>query len=152
MIARRALLAAPLALAACGFRPALAPGSLGRVAFVAPPTRAGVVLVRRLQERLGPAGPDAPYRLDVDLDAETVIAAVDPNQVTTRVRLDGAAAFALRDASGAVLLRDQAQAFAAFDATGTVVSLDASGRDAEARLARLLADRIADRVLAAGLL
>ena len=140
------------ALVGCGFAPALAPGGRGRVAIEAPETRAGFALRGRLLDRLGAPGADAPYRLAVALDVEPEIAAVDPAQVTTRLRLDGVARYALSEAAtGRERLSGSARAFAAYDAAGTSVSLGASARDAEDRLATILADRIAARLLAADL-
>ena len=152
VFSRRAALAALAALAGCGFAPALAPGWRGRVAVEAPDTRAGFALRGRLLDRLGAPGGDAPYRLRVALAVEPEVAAVDPAQITTRLRLEGAARYVLREAAtGRERLAGTARAFAAYDATGTSVSLGASARDAEERLATILADRITARLLAAGL-
>ncbi len=149
---RRAVLLALGALAGCGFAPALAPGGRGRFAVEAPDTRAGFVLRGRLLDRLGTPGADAPYRLAFELAIDPEVAAVDPAQVTTRVRLEGAATFALTQTeTGRVVLRGSASSFASYDTTGTTVSLAASARDAETRLAVILADRIAARLLAADL-
>lgn len=154
---RRAVLlgaGAAWVLAGCGFSPALSPGGggRGRVAVEAPPTREGFALRRRLEDRLGTAGEAAPYRLAVAIDLDPEAAVVDPAQVTTRVRLEGAASYALTEAAtGRERLRGAAEAFTAYDATGTTVALDASARDAEDRLMAILADRIAARLLAAGL-
>ena len=151
-IPRRAVLAALGALAGCGFTPALAPGGQGRFIVEAPATRAGFVLRGQLLDRLGTPGAGAPYRLAVELAVDPGVAAVDPAQVTTRVRLEGAATFVVTEAATErVILRGSASSFASYDATGTTVSLAASARDAEARLATILADRIAARLLAADL-
>ena len=151
-VARRTALLGLGALAGCGFAPALAPGGRGRIAIVAPATRAGFTLRRRLGDRLGEAGDGAPLRLEVALEIEPETAAVSPAQVTTRVRLDGAASYAVTEtATGRERLRGTAEAFASYDATGTTVALDAAARDAEDRLSVLLAERIAARLLAAGL-
>ena len=150
--ARRSLLLGLLALGGCGFAPALRPGGRGRIALRAPDTRAGFALRQRLEERLGPAGPAAPYRLETTVEIASEIAATDSDRVTTRVRLEGAAAYALAErATGRERLRGEATAFASYDATGTTVALDAAARDAQDRLAAVLADRIAARVLAADL-
>lgn len=152
---RRAVLAGLLllgGLGGCGFAPALRPGARGRVAVEAPATRAGVVLARRLEDRLGAPAPRAPWRLVVALAVEPEAAAVSDAQVVTRVRLEGVAEYAVAEAAtGAERLRGRAEAFASYDATGTTVALDASARDAEDRLVAILADRIAARLLAAGL-
>ena len=151
-LSRRAALAGLGALAGCGFAPALAPGERGRIAIEAPETRAGFALRGRLLDRLGPPGRDAPYRLAIALAVEPDVAAVDPAQVATRLRLDGAARYALIEAAtGREQLSGTAEAFASYDATGTSVALGASARDAEERLATILADRIAARLLAATL-
>ena len=68
------------------------------------------------------------------------------------MRLEAAATFTVTEAAAErVVLRGSASSFASYDATGTTVSLSAAARDAEARLATILADRIASRLLAAGL-
>ena len=122
------------------------------MAVEAPDTRLGFALRGRLLDRLGDPGGRPPYRLVVDLAAEPEVAAVDPAQVTTRLRLEGAARYALSEAAtGRERLGGAASAFASYDATGTSVSLGASARDAEERLAAILADRIAARILAADL-
>ena len=141
-----------LALGGCGFTPALRPGGRGRFAFAAPPTRAGVVLTRRLEDRLGTPGPRAPYALAVALEVDPEVAAVDPAQVTTRVRLEADAAYvATEAATGRELARGTASSFASYDTTGTTVAEGAAARDAEDRLLAILADRIAARLLAADL-
>lgn len=141
-----------LALGGCGFAPALRPGGRGRFALSAPSTRTGTTLIRRLEDRLGTPGPRAPYALAVELEIEPEAAAVSPAQVTTRVRLEADAGYAVTDAAtGRVLARGTASAFASYDASGTTVAEGAAARDAEDRLMAILADRIAARLLAADL-
>ena len=149
---RRAAVLGLLALGGCGFTPALQPGDRGRFALAVPDTRPGFTLRQRLEERLGPAGTGAPYRIEATVALDPEVSATDDERVTTRVRLEGRADYAIVEATtGRERARGDAIAFAAYDATGTTVALDAAARDAEDRLLAILADRIAARVLAADL-
>jgi LPS-assembly lipoprotein len=149
---RRTALLGLLALGGCGFSPALAPGGRGRFAVSAPATRLGVTLGRRLEDRLGRPDAGAPYALAVEVEAGPEPAAISPAQVTTRIRLEARAAFMVTEAAtGRVAARGTAQGFTSYDATGTTVAEVAAARDAEDRLAVVLADRIAARLLAADL-
>jgi LPS-assembly lipoprotein len=149
--------AALLALAGCGFQPLYGEGSpaaemVGRVA-VAPldgEGEAGFALRERLTERLGPA--TAPtHRLEVDLELESEGVALTQDDLTTRFNVTGVAAFALVPLAGgppavAGEVRSvtgySAPASRAASAFATLVAEE----DAEERLARALADQIAQRL------
>lgn len=149
---RRAALLGLVALGGCGFSPAMGPGGRGRFAVSTPATRIGVTLGRRLEDRLGRPADRAPYAVAVELQAEPEAAAISPAQVTTRVRIEADASYVVTEAAtGRAVLRGTASAFASFDTTGTTVAEVAAARDTEDRLAAILADRIAARLLAAGL-
>ena len=76
MISRRFVLLAPLALAACGFTPAYAPGGgadklLGTIWVQDPGDKYGFDLVERLEERLG-RPEDIRYDLAYTITTEAV--------------------------------------------------------------------------------
>ncbi|MBM9596269.1 hypothetical protein [Roseitranquillus sediminis] len=145
---RRTVLAAAAAtLAACGFEPALAPGSAGRgvlddVAVEPPETRVEYHLVDRLEQRLGqPAAPN--YRLDYEVEQETIATGVTADEVTTRRSVVADVAYVLSDtASGTVVRRGRVQNFTGYSATSTTVATQIGAEDAQERLMTLLADRI----------
>jgi len=148
---RRALLLAPLALAACGFAPAYAPGQTGtalrgRVAVDTPDTPDGYRLRARLEDRLGRA--EAPAAtLVLDPAVERVSAAVTPEGAITRYNLEGRAPWRLEAPSGALLAEGVATAFTGSSATGSVVASRTAEADARERLMVLLADEVVTRLL-----
>ena len=147
-LSRRALLAAPLALAACGFAPALAPGMGPAVRLADPVTRLDFAYRAALEDRLGPAPPGAPllsWRLEVDEERVAITA----GESTRRLQLTGRAAWILGPAE-APAAQGVERAFTAYDATGTTLSVAAARRDAEDRLAAILADATRTRLLAFG--
>lgn len=146
-------LAGALALGACGFTPAYAPGGggaklLGRVSPDTPATRDEFALVRRLSERLGPA--ELPrYRLAYRLTSSELGQAITPSGATTRYSLTGEVEYTLHDAgSDAVLATGRVSSFSSWSATGSVVASAAAEEDAHKRLMRMLADQIVTRLLA----
>lgn len=148
---RRLLLTAPLALAACGFRPAYAPGGpglrlRGRVAVEAPPTPDGFRLRAELEDRLGPAGAAA-ATLSAEPAVEVATAAVTPAGAITRYQLAGTARWRLLSPEGRLLAEGEAHALTGYSATGPTVSSRAAAQDAEGRLMALLAQRIVERLL-----
>ncbi|TNC71798.1 LPS assembly lipoprotein LptE [Rubellimicrobium roseum] len=148
---RRALLLAPLALAACGFAPAYGPGGSGTalrglVAVETPETSDGFQLRARLEDRLGRAA--APVAtLAMDPAVEVVQAAVTPEGAITRYNLQGRAPWRLTDASGTVLAESEATAFTGYSATGPIVASRTAAEDARERLMILLADEVVMRLL-----
>lgn len=145
-----------LALAACGFTPVYAPGGAGatlqnRVLVDPPVDRAGFLLVRRLEERLGRAS-DAAYRMGIDLDIREEARAIDPDGDIRRFQLIGSATYTLVDsASGAVVRSDTVDNFVGYSATGTTVATVAAQRDAQERLMTILADEIVLQLQASAL-
>ena len=86
---------APLALAACGFLPAYAPGQAGaalhnRVEVEAPSDQNSYLLTRELEERLG-RGANATFAL-------TLTVTTSERQLAARARFDGALGAAVRNA------------------------------------------------------
>jgi LPS-assembly lipoprotein len=153
---RRAVLVFGLAaLAGCGFRPLYGEGSpaaemLGRVAVEPLEGDAGFALRQRLVERLGPA--TAPtHRLEVDLDLEQEGVALTQEDVTTRFNVVGTAAFRLLPlAGGPPAAEGEVRSVTGYSApaarTSAAYATLVAEEDAEARLARTLADQIVQRL------
>lgn len=153
MWSRRAVLAAGLALAACGFQPVYAPGGAGtrlqgQVRVADPRTIDDYAFLRRLTERLGPEGA-VRYDLAYALRIATVAQAITEDEVTTRYSLNGTAAYTLTEsATGAVVARGEVSNFASYSTVGTVIATNAAEGDARGRLAVMLADQVVTRLLA----
>jgi LPS-assembly lipoprotein len=154
LYSRRFILLMPLALAACGFTPALAPGGaatalLGTVYVQDPTDKNGFDLVERLEERLG--RPESPrYDLAYTITTETVGVGFTTDNQITRYNLKGAIDYTLTDrASGTRVAGGRVQSFTAYAATGSTVAGLAAEEDAGLRLMRILADQIVTRLIAA---
>jgi LPS-assembly lipoprotein len=160
---RRSLLAALAALTlagACGFEPLYAPGgdaaaTRGTIEVDVIEGAAGFALRERLVMRLGAA--EAPtHRLAVDLGIESTGVAITEQDVTTRFSVTGRARYRLVP-MGAVepVLTGEALAITGFSApaseTASAFASLSAERDAELRVARVLAEDIArDIALRAG--
>jgi len=151
---RRTLLLLPLALGACGFAPAYAPGGaamklLGTVRAADPTDKNGFDLVERLEERLG-RPEDARYDLAYTITTEALGVGITTANEITRFNLTGAIDYTLSDkATGARLTGGRVQSFTAYSATGSTVAGLAAEEDAAFRLMRILADQITTRLIAA---
>ena len=155
-----ALAALPLALGACGFSPLYDEGSPaagmgGRVEVGVIDGAPGLAMRERLVTRLGP--PAAPsHRLAVTLEFDTVGVALTRESVTPRFDVVGRAGFALVPVEGGPpALEGQVRAVTGVSApdlpAATAFAVESAQRDAERRLAVLLADRILMRMaLSAG--
>jgi LPS-assembly lipoprotein len=150
---RRGALLAALAVAGCGFSPALAPdgpaaGLRGDVEVAAPVTRSGYFLTRRLEERLGL--PETPtYRLTVRLAQGAQVTGIPADRVTARAIIVGQADWALSNiASGEVVERGDVQSFTGLSSTSTTAATREALADANQRLMVILADRIVAELLA----
>lgn len=150
---RRSLILLPLALAACGFSPAYAPGApaaglQGKVRVAAPGDKAGFDLVERLEERLGlPSA--AEYELTYTITTEAQQVGITPDNTIQRFHLTGRVDWSLiRDTDGARVAGGRVEDFAAYSATGSTVAGLAAEEDAAQRLTRMLADRIVTRLIA----
>ena len=145
-IRRRAALLALLALGACGFTPALAPGGTmdamrGSVAVVTPDTIPGFVIRDRLIARLGPAtSPTA--TLTISLDQGLDVAALSQAGDTLRYNVVGAAGWQLVAADGTLRGSGQVDGFTSYAATGSTVATQGAATDAVGRLMVILADKI----------
>ncbi len=150
---RRTLLFLPLALAACGFTPALAPGAgatrlLGTVRAADPATKNDFDFVERIEERLGRPKTTA-YDLTYRIVTETVGVGITADSRTTRYNLKGVIDYRLTDATtGAEIAKGRVQSFTAYAATGSTVAGLAAEADAGLRLMRLLADDVVARLMA----
>jgi LPS-assembly lipoprotein len=148
------MLLAPLALAACGFTPALAPNGpatalLGTIYVQDPTEKNGFDLVERLEERLG-----RPESLRFDLaytiTTETVGVGFTTDNQITRYNLKGVIDYTLTErASGTRVAGGRVQSFTGYAATGSTVAILSAEEDARLRLMRILADQITAQLIAA---
>lgn len=151
---RRHILLLPLALAACGFTPAYAPGGggdrlLGTIWVQDPTDKNGFDLVERLEERLG-RPEDIRYDLAYTITTEAVGVGITTDNRITRFNLKGVIDYTLTErASGARVAGGRVQSFTAYSATGSTVAGLAAEEDAATRLMRILADQIVARLIAA---
>lgn len=151
---RRSFLILPLALAACGFTPANAPGGAGtrlqaRVRAKDPTDKNGFDFVERIEERLG--RPERPaYDLAYTITTRAVGVGFTINSEISRYNLEGVIDYSLTDrASGDRVAGGQVQSFTAYSATGSTVAGLAAEEDAATRLMRILADQVVARLIAA---
>ncbi|MDX1780799.1 MAG: LPS assembly lipoprotein LptE [Thalassovita sp.] len=142
------------ALTGCGFSPVYAPGGAGQallnsIAVDAPETRDEQTLMREIETRLGRSS--APrYALSYDLEVREERMAVSATNITTRFNLIGKADYTLTDTgTDAVVTQGSVDQFTGYSATGTTVATLAAERDAHERLAKILADLIVTRLIAA---
>jgi len=149
------LLAASLALTACGLQPMYAGGSnaavaqgLAAVEIPAIQGRGGWLVKNALDQRLGVAGQSAPrYRLDVRLDDSLEALGVLNDDTISRERRILRARYQLVDlASGAVLLDATAGSDAGIDVVSSEYATIAAEQKALENLALDIADRMATQV------
>lgn len=149
-----ALAALLLPLAACGFAPAYAPGGpgaalRGRVAPREPRNADELAFAEGLRRRLGTEGAGA-HALDYTLVLAAVPQATDVDDVAIRTSVSGSADFRLSEAgTGRVLAEGRASATTSWAAAGSPVSALAGEAAARERLAQMLADQVATRLIAA---
>ncbi len=148
------LLSGLAALAGCGFAPAYAPGGggaalMGQIGVTAPDSRAGFLLTREIETRLGrPSAPRYELRPAISLVSEAI--AIDRSNVAARFNLIGTVQYALTDLeTGEVVDRGKVTNFTGYSSFGTPVATQAAQRDAEARLMQMLADQMLTRLTAA---
>lgn len=152
MVSRRALLGT-LLLAGCGFAPVYGPGGAGgllqdRVRAADPVDAEGFAYNARIAERLGSdAGTE--FLLDYRFSMATVAQAITTDEVTTRYSLNGTVDFTLsRIATGEIVTSGRVSNFTSYSTTGTTIATLTAERDAQMRLARMLADQTVTRLLA----
>ena len=152
---RRLFLLSGLAmLAGCGFAPVYGPGGggdalMGQVRVAAPDSRAGFLLTREIETRLGrPEAPRYELRPVISLRAEAI--AIDRSNVAARFNLIGAVRYTLVDLeTEAVADSGEVTNFTGYSTFGTPVASQAAERDAEARLMQMLAEQMLTRLAAA---
>lgn len=149
---RRAFLALPLALTACGFVPAFGPSGpatvlQGQIHVADTDTRSGFEFVKRMEERLG-RGAGGRFDLTHTITTEKVSLGFTADRAITRFNLLGKVAWQLKDsATGQELAAGVEQNFTAWSATGVTIAAVNAETDATARLMRILADQIVTRLI-----
>ncbi len=152
---RTLLLAAALALSACGLRPMYADGGSGAVAgslrtiqVQAIPGRAGWLMHKALVQRLGENdGADSRYRLEVELDDNITGFGIRGDSAATRERRTLRARYRLVDlATGAVVLDATAGSDAGIDVVSSQYATVAAEQTALERLSEVVADQMVGRL------
>lgn len=148
-----ALLGLLAGLAACGFTPVYGPGGeagvlRGAVRASAPDTDLAFAFVRQIEDRLGKPG-ETGFDLGYSIATIEEGLAIDGSNNITRFSIEGVIDWTLTPAGGeAPALRGQESSFVSYSATGSTISTQESERDAERRLAVILADKVVARLLA----
>ncbi|MEM7440941.1 MAG: LPS assembly lipoprotein LptE [Pseudomonadota bacterium] len=151
-LTRRAALLSLTALAGCGFQPVYRKGGAAaalqnQIAIDVVRGRNGFELREHLETRLGRAGPAAPYVLTFKLTIAESGVAVTEDEGTTRENLLGTAAFTVRRIdTGAIVFKDSVRNITAYSTTSRTFPSATAETDANVRLARVLADQIAERI------
>ena len=147
------LLSALAATAGCGFTPAFAPGGAATrlqnaVSLDDPSDWEDYLLVRRFEERLGPATP-ARYGLSYSVNLVETGIAISNDKIVTRYNVLGSVKYALRDMdTEKVLTSGKVENFTSYSAEGTTVSEQAAKKDAEERLMLIMTDQMITRLTA----
>ncbi|GIT92654.1 hypothetical protein JANAI62_31090 [Jannaschia pagri] len=150
---RRFVLGAGLAaLTGCGFTPVYGPGGggaalRGAIRVADPDTDFEFAFVREFEARLGL--PEAHrYELTYVVRTEEVELAIDGSNNITRFNIEGDLTWSLMPVgSDTAKLTGVESSFTSYSATGSTISTLESERDAEQRLARILADKVVTRLL-----
>ena len=152
-LSRRAALGGLLlALAGCGFTPVMGPSGSGgalraTIRPVEPDSDLAFAFVRQFEERLGRAG-DPTWELVYAIVTTREALAIDGSNNITRYNLEGRIDWSVVPVGGTEpLISGLDRTFTAYAATGSTVSTLESERDAERRLAVILADRVVGRLL-----
>ena len=141
-----ALLATPLALSACGFRPIYGEGSAadamqGRVALGDFSGLSGFHMREELETNLGPAT-TATHVLNVDLTITRKGLAITSDGSITRYNLNGVAKYTVSELGGSIVLSGSVSALTAYNATANAYATRVAEQDANRRLAKTLADEV----------
>ncbi|WP_417525849.1 LPS assembly lipoprotein LptE [Marinovum sp.] len=155
---RRSLLVGALSaltLAGCGFAPAYGTNGVatrlqGSVLIEEPDSQDAYVLTRRIEERLGAGGPDAPYRLALNARLSEESSASTSDGALTRYQVLGTVTYTLvRAADGSVIDSNTLRHFTGYSASGSTVATLQAKRDAEERMMVILADRVVQELVLA---
>ncbi len=122
---------------------------LGRVSIETPTDRAGYSMRQELERRLGRSNSGSDYLLVADLRLRDSGLAITEDSSITRFTLRGRSRYALTGPEGVPPISGFVDSMSAYSATGSLYATRAAKRDAEERVARDLAMRIADRVTGA---
>ncbi|WP_298680024.1 LPS assembly lipoprotein LptE [uncultured Lentibacter sp.] len=147
------MLGALAMLGGCGFAPVYAPESearalLGAIEIDPPRDRAGYLLVRHLEERLG-RGAQPRFGMSVAIELTPERMAISEDNVATRINLLGKATYAVRSReTGKVLTSGVAQSFVGYSTTGSTAATRAAQTDAQDRLMVILGDQIVMQLMA----
>ncbi len=150
---RSLLLVIPLALVACGFTPAFGPTGpanalRGTIALADTDSRDGFEFIKRMEDRLGRASA-ARFDLSYRISTKKASLGFTTDGAITRFNLTGSVAWRLKDrATGEVLASGVEQNFTAWSATGVTIAAVNGESDANARLMRILADQVTQRLIA----
>ncbi len=151
---RRALLLGLLALPACGFTPAYAPGGSGQtlrgqVVARDPASSAEFDFVAAFEERLGrPRAPRFALAYEIDLSERGAARVAGVGE--TRITRFGTIRYTLTEiATGEIMTEGSLRNFSNYSTTDTQLATRRAEEDADLRLMRLLADQVAARLIAA---
>lgn len=151
---RLLLLAAALAVSACGLKPMYAGGGSGQAArslsaiqVQTMPGKAGWLMHKALVERLGDNVGHAAYRLEVELDDDITGFGIRGDSAATRERRTLRARYRLVDLStGAVVLDATAGSDAGIDVVSSQYATVAAEQTALERLSEVVADQMVGRL------
>lgn len=147
------LLAGVPLLAACGFTPAYGPQGIatklrGRVEYEEPKSGPAFNLVKQFTVHFG--RPEAAtHRLNYSISTSTQSGGFSSGNAITRYLLNGSVTWSLEDlASQERVAGGTVSSFTSWSAAGSTISGLSAQEDAEDRLMIILADQIADQILA----
>lgn len=149
---RALLLAVGASVSACGFEPVYKEGTTasnlqGQIEIDLVKGRNGFELREELENRLGRAVAGAPYVLTFKLTTSETGLAVTEDEGTTRTNLNGVATFTVRRKdTGGIVYEDSVKNITAFGTTSETYPSSVARRDANTRLAKVLAAQIAERI------
>ena len=146
------VVSAVLLLGSCGFQPIYGPGpdapGFHRQVWVEPGlVRRDFELRERLVERIGYASRGARYTLSFEIDVQATRLALEVGGQFSRNSLLGTANFRVVDnTTGETVHTGEVRSRAAYSATAETYPTQVAADDAEFRIARSLADLIANRI------
>jgi len=141
------------ALSACGFSPAYGPKGgaqvlTHQVLSDAPTNKFAFDLVTQLDARFG-RPQNARFGLSYDIKLKRSGVAITTDNATTRYNMTGTVTWALRDlATEKELTKGSVRNFTSYSATGSTIAGFTAELDAQTRLMNILADQIADQLVA----